>query len=106
MALMISPRILQKLNEKHDVTREEVEQCFMNVEASSMNRRNPYLEDVREEHATRTGAPTLWFIGETDTGRRLKIVFVLEHGGIYLRTAFPPTESQAKDYFDTLSTQP
>ncbi len=78
----------------------------MNVEASSMNRRNPYLEDVREEHATETGAPTLWFIGETDTGRRLKIVFVLEHRDIYLRTAFSPTESQTKDYFDTISTQP
>ena len=107
MALVISLGILHKINEKHSVTKEEVEQCFMNVEAFSMNRcdpyLDPYLEDRREEHATETGAPTLWFIGETDTGRRLKIVFVLERPDIRLRTAFPPTESQAKNYFDKLS---
>ena len=105
MALKISRKILQKINdEEHGgVTREEVEQCFVNVEASSMNPRDPYLEDRREEHATETGAPTLWFIGEADTGRRLKVVFVLEAPDICLRTAHLPTESQAKDYFDTIS---
>ena len=70
-----------------------------------MNRAGPYLTDEREQHATGTGAPTLWFIGETDTGRLLKIVFMLEreHRNLYLRTAFQPTTKQEKDYFDTIS---
>lgn len=96
MALIISRKILRKINIKHNVTREEVEQCFM-------NQASRYLTDEREQHATGTGAPTLWFIGETDTGRLLKIVFVLEHGNLYLRTAFQPTTKQEKDYFDTIS---
>lgn len=69
-----------------------------------MNRAGPYLTDEREQHATKTGTPTLWFIGETDTGRPLKIVFVIEHRNVYLRTAFHPTEKQKEDYFGTIST--
>lgn len=96
MALIVSPKIVRKINDKHNVTKDEVEQCFM-------NRAGPYLTDEREQHTTRTGAPTLWFVGETDTGRPLKIVFVLEHPNVYLRTAFQPTEKQKQDYLDTIS---
>lgn len=94
MSLIISPRVRQKLATKHDVTREEVEQCFMNHDG-------PYLTDEREEHAS--DPPTLWFIGETDAGRELKVVFVPEHGNVYLRTAFTPTPGQARVYFDAIA---
>ncbi len=91
MSLIISPNVQRKLTTKHDVTRDEVEQCFMNHDG-------PYLTDERESHAT--NPPTLWFIGKTDVGRQLKVVFVPEHGNLYLRTAFTPTRKQASVYFD------
>lgn len=94
MSLIISSRIQQKLAAKHNVTRAEVEQCFMNHDG-------PYLTDEREAHAT--DPPTLWFIGETDTGRQLKVVFVPEHENVYLRTAFTPTPGQAGIYFDAVA---
>lgn len=96
MSLIISPGIQEKLKTKHRVKTQEIEECFLNHDGR-------YLADEREEHAT--SPPTLWFIGETDTGRRLKVVFVPEHGNTYLRTAFEPTQRQAKVYFDTIAAQ-
>ena len=94
MSLIVSPNVQRKLAAKHNVTRDEIEQCFMNHDGA-------YLTDEREEHAT--SPPTLWFIGTTDVGRRLKIVFVPEHGNLYLRTAFTPTSKQAGVYFDAVA---
>ena len=93
MSLIISPNIGRKLATRHHVTQDEIEQCFMNCDG-------PYLTDEREAHAT--DPPTLWFIGETDAGRQLKVVFVPEHGNLYLRTAFTPTRIQAGVYFDAI----
>ena len=45
MSLIISPSVQRKLATKHNVTRDEIEQCFM-------NRDGPYLTDERAEHAT------------------------------------------------------
>ena len=45
MSLIISPNVQRKLATKHNVTRDEIEQCFMNHDG-------PYLTDEREEHAT------------------------------------------------------
>lgn len=84
MTIVISPAVCAKLAEKHKVSTEEVEQCFC-------NRNGNYILDTREEHAA--SAPTLWFIAETHSGRKLKVVFVHEHGNIYIRTAFDPSEA-------------
>ena len=97
MSWIISPNVQRKLATKHNVTRDEIEQCFMNHDG-------PYLTDEREEHAT--SPPTLWFIGTTDVGRQLKIVFVPEHGNLYLRTAFTPTRKQASVYCDAIARHP
>lgn len=96
MSLVISPGIHDKLKTRHRVKTQEIEECFLNHDGR-------YLTDEREEHAT--SPPTLWFIGETDTGRRLKVVFVHEHGNTCLRTAFEPTQRQARVYFDTIAEQ-
>ena len=90
MALVISPAVRHKLSTKHDVTQEQVEECFRNHDDGT------YLIDTREEHAT--NPPTLWFIGTTDVGRELKIVFVHEHGNLYLRTAYTANAKQKKIY--------
>ena len=89
MAIIISQKIHEKLATKHNVTTEEVSQCFA-------NRSGKFLIDTREEHAS--DPPTKWFISETDFGRKLKIVFVPKDGNIYLRSAFIPNESEFSIY--------
>lgn len=89
MALIASKKILEKLASKHGVSKEEVEQCFA-------NRSGSYLFDSREDH--QSNPPTLWFISETYFGRRLKIVFIQENADVYLRTAFPPNETEERIY--------
>jgi hypothetical protein len=47
----------------------------------------------------KTNPPTLWFIGETDQGRILKIVFVELKNGIYeIKTAYEPNDVEVKIY--------
>ncbi len=89
MTIVISPTICVKLLTKHQVTPEEIDQCFA-------NRNGKYIEDVREEHAT--NPPTLWFIAETHWGRKLKVVFVNENGNNYIRTAFEPSDATIQNY--------
>ena len=89
MALVISPQIAEKLAKKHSVSQEEVAQCFA-------NKTGRYLRDTRAVHAT--NPPTMWFIAETDYGRKLKVAFVPENGNIYLRTAFVPDATELALY--------
>lgn len=89
MALIISPSVLEKLRSKHQVAREEVEQCFA-------NRTHSYLFDTREEHLT--DPLTRWFIAETDFARKLKVAYILKDGDVYLRSAFPPNEEEMRIY--------
>lgn len=90
MKFVLTGRIRQKLKEKHNVSPLEVEQCFY-------NRTGRFLEDSREEH--RTHPPTQWFIAETDTGKRLKVVFVEETlGGIHIKTAYEPNATEERIY--------
>ncbi|MET0072169.1 MAG: hypothetical protein ABW096_19195 [Candidatus Thiodiazotropha sp.] len=86
--LIISSRVREKLSEKHDVTEEEITQCFSD--------RGKLLRDTREDHAT--DPPTLWFIGETNYGKRLKIVFVEKEGVIHIKTAYPPNSEEERIY--------
>jgi uncharacterized DUF497 family protein len=89
MTIEISQKILRKIEKKHSVTREDVEQCFA-------NRSGKYLKDTREEH--RSNPPTLWFISETDYGRKLKVVFIFSNNIIYLRSAFEPNDTEMSIY--------
>jgi hypothetical protein len=89
MAIFISEKIQEKLETKHGVTPAEVHECFA-------NRCGPLLKDTREEHAT--NPPTVWFISETNYGKKLKIACVVRDGDVYLRTAYPPNETELRIY--------
>ncbi len=88
--LIISPALGDKLLNKHNVRRVEVEECFCNKVGN-------VLEDIREEH--KTEPPTVWFIAETHQGRLLKIVYVLRDKKVYLKTAFEPNQKE-KDLYN------
>ena len=87
--LIISPAIEEKLSLKHRISRKDVEQCFI-------NRTRSYLEDVRLDHVTEP--PTEWFISENDQGFLIKVVFIFDHGMIYLKSAFPPNPTEIRIY--------
>lgn len=57
MELLISPKVLKKLKDKHRVFYEEVEECFINGTFV-------FIEDIRDVH--KTIPPTLWFISVTE----------------------------------------
>lgn len=52
-----------------------------------------------------TDPPTWWFISETTTGRKLKIVYVLYDGDAVLKTAFPANSQTERVYNDILREQ-
>lgn len=87
--LVVSPAIREKLLNKHKVQELEVRECFLNHEGK-------YLIDTREEHAT--DPPTLWFVGETHRGRRLKIIFVNRNGNLYLKSAYDADDAAIRIY--------
>ncbi len=88
--IKISNRVSEKLASKvHPVTLEEIEQCFA-------NRTSQYLKDNREQH--RSDPPTLWFISETDYGRKLKVVFINKQGILEIRSAYDPNQTEFKIY--------
>ena len=85
-----SVRIKIKLNAKHGVSLDEVNECFI-------NRNGRFLQDTRAEHVTIP--PTLWFIAETNHRRTLKIVFVIEADNtITLKTAYAPNPKEQEIY--------
>jgi hypothetical protein len=87
--LVISPAIEEKLNIKHQITRQDVEQCFI-------NRTRSYLVDNRLDHQTEL--PTEWFIAENDRGILIKVVFIFDDGLVYLKSAFPPNSTEIRIY--------
>jgi hypothetical protein len=87
--LVISPAIKEKLLQKHSLSRNDVEQCFI-------NRMRSYLIDKRLDHLT--DPPTEWFISENDRGVLIKVVFVFHDGTIYLKSAFPPNLTEIRIY--------
>ena len=95
--LIISQDIRAKLlKPDHDVKEAEVFECFLNHDGF-------YLEDTEEDHAT--DPPTEWFVGETDRGRLLKIIFVFRNGNLYLKSAYPANEKTRQTYNDLKSRQ-
>ena len=91
MALIISKQIQQKLQQKHGVSRDEIEQCFA-------SRERGFLIDTREEH--KTDPPSMWFVAETDYGRKLKIVFMqhVDSKDIYIKTAYLANAEEKRIY--------
>jgi hypothetical protein len=97
MPIFISPRILKKLSERHNVSEDEVRQCFMNIEGG-------FLRDTREQHDT--DPPSHWFISETNRRRKLKIVFVARkvetpsgaQTRIDIKTAYDPSAEEIELY--------
>ena len=87
--LVISPAIEEKLILKHQLSRKDVEQCFI-------NRTRSYLIDDRLQHQTEP--PTEWFISENDRGILIKVVFIFDDGLIYLKSAFPPNSTEVCIY--------
>ena len=87
--LVISPAIGGKLTLKHQITRQDVEQCFI-------NRTRSYLIDNRLDHQTEP--QTEWFIAENDHGILIKVVFIFDDGLIYLKSAFPPNPTEIRIY--------
>jgi len=97
MGLRFSDDVKRKLSEKHQVSEDEVRQCFE-------NRDGDYIKDPREEH--QTDPPTHWFVSETNKRRRLKVCFVArkiktESGHevrVDIKTAYPPDEIEIAIY--------
>jgi hypothetical protein len=87
--LIIPPDVLQKLNEKHSVSKAQVVECFA-------NRDGPVLYDTREEH--QTDPPTKWFIAETDMGMKLKVVYIRTDKEVIVKTAYPPNAEEIDIY--------
>lgn len=90
MDLIMPSSVTAKILQKHGVLPKEVHECFY-------NRIGNYLIDTREKNKTRP--PTLWFVAETDRGRRLKICFVPAGAGNafglpVLKTAYPPDATE------------
>lgn len=79
--LIIAARVLDKLRNKHEIVRSEVEQCFA-------NRTGKLLIDDRE--LRKTNPPTLWFIAKTNKGRLLKIVYIQKGSEVHLKSAYDP----------------
>lgn len=88
--LIIAPDIRDKLlRPDHNVKEDEVRECFLNHDGV-------YLEDTEEEHET--DPPSEWFIGQTDRGRELKIIFVFRDGNIFLKSAYDANDKSKRIY--------
>lgn len=85
----ISPKIKAKLKQKHNVSLQEVAQCFY-------NRSHGTLIANREAHKTQP--PIQWFIAKSDKGRILKVIFVLENGKVYIKSCFDADKASQRIY--------
>jgi len=93
MGISISTSVRQKLATKHSVTENEVIECFSSRKANAK-----FLKDNREEH--KTNPPSLWFIGTTDTGRVLKVVFIYcsDSNEFVIKTAYEANGEEVRIY--------
>ena len=89
--LVISQSVRNKLRDKHNVTEDEIKECFLNKDES-----RGHLEDTRADH--RTDPVTMWFISETHKERRLKVVWMNTEEGVVIKSAFPPNEIEERIY--------
>lgn len=90
MELIIHASVEAKLAEKHKVFRCEIIECFS-------NREGKLLEDTRA--GNKTDPPTLWFVAETDHGRRLKVVFIKQkNGSLIIKSAYEANQEEERIY--------
>lgn len=91
MKLNFSPRVLEKLRDKHHVSRKEVWECFE-------NRQGRDLFDTRAAH--QTDPKTRWFLACTNHNRLLKVVFVPDVAGKVadIKSAFEPNDEEIRIY--------
>ncbi|MGQ4583397.1 DUF4258 domain-containing protein [Lysobacter sp. F60174L2] len=89
MDLRISPRVADKLKEKHSVSHNEIAECFA-------NRHGKFFTDTRANHAT--DPPTYWFVSETDTRRVLKVVFIRHPDHFAIKSAYEPKDGSSELY--------
>lgn len=89
ISIIISATVSSKLLYKHNVTREEISECFD-------NRCGDLLIDDREDH--RRNPPTLWFVAETRKGRLLKVVFQVRDGNCHIITAYEANSTEIRIY--------
>ncbi|MFA7336334.1 MAG: hypothetical protein WC028_06080 [Candidatus Obscuribacterales bacterium] len=89
--LHMSDAICQKLKDKHGISQEQVQACFL-------NREKAYLFDEREEH--KTDPPTRWFIAEDDAGKLIKVCFIYfpKDRAFDIKTAYPPNAEEIEIY--------
>lgn len=88
--LIISNPVKRKLMVKHGgITEQEILECFANRERCC-------LIDDREDH--RTDPPTQWFIGETDRGIKIKVVFIENESDLIIKTAYTPNSLEIEIY--------
>ena len=91
MAIIISPGVRKKLAQKDPpVMEHEIHECFRN------RTKRPLIDD-RQQH--RTKPPTRWFIAETDSYRKLKVVFITYPSGDHIiKSAFEPYSYEERIY--------
>ncbi len=92
MRLIVSEAVERKLWAKDNrrIRLSDVEECFENWDGGLMY-------DDREEHLTHP--PTYWFISETFSGRRLKVVFIEKSPEEFtIKTAYPPSKTEERIY--------
>ncbi|MEI2429178.1 hypothetical protein RDV84_23200 [Lysobacter yananisis] len=87
----ISPGVAEKLRTRHSVTSDEIAECFA-------NRTGKFFEDTRAGNIT--NPPTYWFVADTDTGRKLKVVFVRHVDYFAIKTAYEPTDGSDTLYLE------
>lgn len=92
MTLHVSPGTARKLLQKHQVSVEEIEQCFS-------NRTHGFLIDKRSEH--QTDPITQWFIAEGHCSRKLKVCFMFfeKQKQITIKTAYEPSATELEIYY-------
>jgi len=89
--LKFSEKVINKLQDKHDVSIDEVYECFFNFDSNGK-----FLMDTREDH--KTDPPTLWFVSMTDKGRVLKVCFIEESKVISIKTAYDANSEEIRIY--------
>lgn len=89
--LVISQKVREKLKTRHNVSEDEIAECFTNMEGR-------FLLDDREDNQTNPASE--WFVAETYRGRRLKVIFMYykDTNKIVIKTAYPAEPDAIRIY--------